>query len=86
MHTHAHTRTHTHTHQCRHPPLPPPPAQFKLFDPNRTGFIATAEIQQILGTVHADISPNELDEVVKELDLDGDGRISYKEFAALMLE
>ena len=81
-----HARTHTHTHTHTHTASPPPFAQFKLFDPNRTGFIATAEIQQILGTVHADISPNELDEVVKVLDLDGDGRISYKEFAALMLE
>ncbi|GAB2271937.1 Calcium-dependent protein kinase 4 [Dionaea muscipula] len=57
-------------------------AAFSYFDKDGSGYITIDELQQAckdfgLGDVH-------LDEVIKEIDLDNDGRIDYGEFAAMM--
>ncbi|KAH8490176.1 hypothetical protein H0E87_022633 [Populus deltoides] len=57
-------------------------AAFSYFDKDGSGYITIDELQQAckdfgLGDVH-------LDETIKEIDLDNDGRIDYGEFAAMM--
>ncbi|KAM1121045.1 hypothetical protein TB2_002661 [Malus domestica] len=57
-------------------------AAFSFFDKDGSGYITVDELQQAckefgLGDVH-------LDEIVKEIDEDNDGRIDYGEFAAMM--
>ncbi|KAL3574238.1 hypothetical protein D5086_024851 [Populus alba] len=57
-------------------------AAFAYFDKDGSGYITIDELQQAckdfgLGDVH-------LDETIKEIDLDNDGRIDYGEFAAMM--
>ncbi|KAF8018233.1 hypothetical protein BT93_H3200 [Corymbia citriodora subsp. variegata] len=57
-------------------------AAFSYFDKDGSGYITTDELQQAckefgLGDVH-------LDEIIKEIDQDNDGRIDYGEFAAMM--
>ncbi|KAK2659279.1 hypothetical protein Ddye_005812 [Dipteronia dyeriana] len=57
-------------------------AAFSFFDKDGSGYITIDELQQAckefgLGDVH-------LDEIVKEIDQDNDGRIDYGEFAAMM--
>lgn len=55
---------------------------FSYFDKDGSGYITTDEIQQAckefgLGDVH-------IDEMIKEIDQDNDGKIDYGEFAAMM--
>ncbi|MBA0808733.1 hypothetical protein Gohar_024447 [Gossypium harknessii] len=57
-------------------------AAFSFFDKDGSGYITIDELQQAckefgLGDVH-------LDEMIKEIDQDNDGRIDYGEFAAMM--
>ncbi|PQQ12576.1 calcium-dependent protein kinase 11 [Prunus yedoensis var. nudiflora] len=57
-------------------------AAFSFFDKDGSGYITIDELQQAckefgLGDVH-------LDEIVKEIDQDNDGRIDYGEFSAMM--
>ncbi|KAJ4701144.1 putative Calcium-dependent protein kinase [Melia azedarach] len=57
-------------------------AAFSFFDKDGSGYITIDELQQAckefgLGEVH-------LDEIVKEIDQDNDGRIDYAEFVAMM--
>ncbi|GLT52207.1 hypothetical protein SLA2020_255600 [Shorea laevis] len=57
-------------------------AAFSYFDKDGSGYITIDELQQAckdfgLGDVH-------LDEMIKEIDQDNDGRIDYGEFAAMM--
>ncbi|KAK9271434.1 hypothetical protein L1049_027025 [Liquidambar formosana] len=57
-------------------------AAFSFFDKDGSGYITIDEIQQAceefgLGDVH-------LDEVIREIDQDNDGRIDYGEFTAMM--
>ncbi|XP_028805795.1 calcium-dependent protein kinase 11-like [Neltuma alba] len=57
-------------------------AAFSYFDKDGSGYITIDELQQAckdfgLGDVH-------LDETIKEIDLDNDGRIDFAEFSAMM--
>lgn len=57
-------------------------AAFKYFDKDGSGYITIDELQQAckefgLGDVH-------LDDTIKEIDLDNDGRIDFSEFSAMM--
>ncbi|KAG6644515.1 hypothetical protein CIPAW_08G059100 [Carya illinoinensis] len=57
-------------------------AAFSYFDKDSSGYITIDELQQAckefgLGDVH-------LDDIIKEIDQDNDGRIDYGEFAAMM--
>ncbi|KAI3431898.1 uncharacterized protein J3R85_007767 [Psidium guajava] len=57
-------------------------AAFSYFDKDGSGYITTDELQQAckefgLGDVH-------LDDIIKEIDQDNDGRIDYGEFTAMM--
>ncbi|KAI4320171.1 hypothetical protein MLD38_033677 [Melastoma candidum] len=57
-------------------------AAFSYFDKDGSGYITTDEIQQAckdfgLGDVH-------LEDIIKEIDQDNDGRIDYGEFVAMM--
>ncbi|XP_059668615.1 calcium-dependent protein kinase 20 [Cornus florida] len=57
-------------------------AAFSYFDKDGSGYITQDELQQAcenfgLGDVH-------LDEIIREVDQDNDGRIDYNEFAAMM--
>lgn len=54
---------------------------FKVFDKNGDGFVEVAELRQVLQGLGEPLSEAELQEMIKEADTDGDGRISYQEYA-----
>ena len=53
---------------------------FKVFDKNGDGFVEVAELRQVLQGLGEPLSEAELQEMIKEADTDGDGRISYQEY------
>jgi calmodulin len=58
---------------------------FKVFDKNGNGYISPAELRQVLTSLGEKLSDEEVDEMVREADIDGDGQINYEEFLKMMM-
>jgi len=50
------------------------------FDMNGNGYIGVAEIRFVLDALGEDVTDEEIDEMVRMLDVDGDGQVNFKEF------
>jgi calcium-dependent protein kinase len=55
-------------------------AAFKIFDKDNNGFIDVAEIKEVLGKGNSNLTDDVWNELVKEVDFNGDGEVSFKEF------
>uniref|UniRef100_A0A1I8JHV5 Innexin n=1 Tax=Macrostomum lignano TaxID=282301 RepID=A0A1I8JHV5_9PLAT len=53
---------------------------FKVFDKDGDGYITRDELATSLASMRIEATPEELDDMFKEADLDCDGRISYDDF------
>jgi len=53
---------------------------FKVFDRNKTGFIDVDELRSVMKDLGESISEDDLDAMMKEADVAGNGVISYEEF------
>ncbi|CAN0920439.1 Calmodulin-like protein 11 [Linum grandiflorum] len=58
---------------------------FRVFDKDQDGFISPSELRHGMMNVGERITDEEVEQMVKEADLDGDGLISYQEFLQMML-
>lgn len=47
---------------------------------NGNGYIGVAEIKFVLDALGEDVTDEEIDEMVRMLDIDGDGQVNFKEF------
>ncbi|XP_061353313.1 probable calcium-binding protein CML11 [Gastrolobium bilobum] len=54
---------------------------FRIFDRDGNGFITAAELAHSMARLGHALTAEELTGMIKEADTDGDGRISYQEFA-----
>ncbi|XP_066279450.1 calmodulin-like isoform X1 [Branchiostoma lanceolatum] len=59
---------------------------FKLFDKAGNGYISASDLRQVLNCLGQDLTEEEVDEMISEVDVDGDGRIDYEEFVAAMCD
>ncbi|XP_052103934.1 neo-calmodulin-like isoform X1 [Mytilus californianus] len=57
---------------------------FRLFDKNGDGYVTAPELKTILSNNGEKISDEELDAMVKDADVDGDGKINYEEFVSML--
>ena len=53
---------------------------FFTFDMNGNGYIGVAEIRFVLDALGEDVTDEEIDEMIRMLDVDGDGQVNFKEF------
>lgn len=58
---------------------------FKSFDTDNSGFIDSQELAQVSKELGRQLSNDELEECLKDLDQNKDGKISYEEFSAWWL-
>ncbi|KAL6299368.1 putative calmodulin variant 1 [Sparassis latifolia] len=58
---------------------------FKVFDKDGNGYISAAELRHVMTNLGEKLSDNEVDEMIREADVDGDGQINYDEFVKMML-
>lgn len=58
---------------------------FKMFDKDGGGSISTEEIKQVL-SFGQNLDEEVVQQIIKQVDANGDGEISYEEFAAMMLK
>jgi serine/threonine-protein phosphatase 2B regulatory subunit len=57
---------------------------FKAFDLDKNNFIGAAEIRHILINIGEQVSDEEVDEMIRMVDKDGDGQVSWDEFYAMV--
>ena len=49
------------------------------------GFISAAELRHIMTNLGEKLTDEEVDEMIREADIDGDGQINYEEFVKMMM-
>ena len=58
---------------------------FKVFDKDGSGFISKAELIHVMANLGEKLSDGEIDEMIREADVNGDGQINYEEFVQMMM-
>ena len=51
---------------------------FRVFDKDGNGFISAAELRHVMTNLGEKLTDEEVDEMIKEADLDGDGQVNYE--------
>jgi len=57
---------------------------FKFFDKDGDGFISRTELRHIMNTVDVSLAETDIEEMIKEADANGDGKIDFDEFIKMM--
>ena len=58
---------------------------FRVFDRDNDGIISAAELRHIMTTLGEKLSDDEVDEMIREADTQGDGQIRYDNFVRIMM-
>uniref|UniRef100_A0A0C9QNL6 Calmodulin n=1 Tax=Wollemia nobilis TaxID=56998 RepID=A0A0C9QNL6_9CONI len=58
---------------------------FKVFDKDQNGYISAAELGHVMANLGEKLTAEEIDEMIREADTDGDGQVNYEEFVRMML-
>ena len=58
---------------------------FRVFDKNDTGIITSTELRHVMTTIGDKLTDEEVDAMIREADIDGDGNINYEEFVRTMM-
>ncbi|XP_043222966.1 calmodulin-2/4-like [Amphibalanus amphitrite] len=53
---------------------------FKVFDKNGRGFIGVSDLRAVLHCLGERLTDEEIEDIIEEVDMDGDGRIDFIEF------
>eukprot|EP01126_Amoeba_proteus_P050154 TRINITY_DN5904_c0_g1_i1.p1 TRINITY_DN5904_c0_g1~~TRINITY_DN5904_c0_g1_i1.p1 ORF type:complete len:127 (-),score=31.14 TRINITY_DN5904_c0_g1_i1:239-619(-) len=57
---------------------------FYMFDKNRDGSISVTELSHVLKNLNQAASDAEINEMIRQVDKDGDGEIDFEEFVSMM--
>jgi calmodulin len=57
---------------------------FKVFDRDGNGLLSGQELKYVMAVVGEVLTDTEVDELIKQADVDGDGFINYQEFVKMM--
>eukprot|EP01083_Nonionella_stella_P059611 155962_1 len=58
---------------------------YRVFDKDGNGFISAYELRHVLTNLGEKLTDDEVYEMIREADFDGDGQINYEEFVRMMV-
>ncbi|CAL9137815.1 unnamed protein product [Musa acuminata var. zebrina] len=58
---------------------------FKVFDNDQNGYISASELRNVMMNLGEKLTDEEVDQMIREADLDGDGQVNYEEFVQMMM-
>lgn len=58
---------------------------FKVFDKDQNGFISATELRHVMINLGEKLTDEEVEQMIREADLDGDGQVNYDEFVRMMM-
>ena len=58
---------------------------FQVFDKDGNGLISAPELWQVMTILGKNFTNKEIDEMILDVDIDGDGQVNYEEFVAMMM-
>ncbi|XP_078437444.1 uncharacterized protein LOC144708023 [Wolffia australiana] len=58
---------------------------FKVFDRDQNGYISADELRNVMINLGENMSDEEVDQMIREADLDGDGQVNFDEFVRMMM-
>jgi len=58
---------------------------FKAFDQDGNGYISAEELHQVLTRYGENLSSEEAENMVRQADVDGDGKVNYEEFVQMVI-
>ncbi|CAN6298011.1 unnamed protein product [Urochloa humidicola] len=59
---------------------------FDVIDKDQDGYISATELRQVMTNLGEKVTDQEVEEMMREADTDGDGRVSFEEFKRRMLD
>jgi calmodulin len=60
-------------------------AQFNNLDKDGNGVISAQELREVLAALGDQLSDEDVNEIIRDVDTDGDGQVNYEEFLAHMM-
>jgi len=60
-------------------------AAFRTFDQDGSGKISASELRHVMYSLGEKLTDSEINEMIREADIDGDGQINYEEFVKMMV-
>ncbi|KAF0889338.1 hypothetical protein E2562_023641 [Oryza meyeriana var. granulata] len=58
---------------------------FKVFDKDKDGLISAAELRHVMISLGEKLTDEEVEQMIREADLDGDGQVNFDEFVRMMM-
>ena len=58
---------------------------FKVFDRDGNSFISAVELRHVMTNLGEKLTDEEVDEMIREVDVDGDGQTNYEEFVKMVM-
>jgi len=59
---------------------------FRVFDKDGNGFISAAELRHVMTNLGEKLTDEEVDEMIREADIDGDGQVNYEGLCLTFVE
>lgn len=56
-----------------------------MFDKDNNGYISAAELKLVMANLGEKLTDDEVNDMIREADMDGDGQINFEEFVRMMM-